>query len=169
MAFEINYITPQGYQKLLDERDFLVKKERPKITELVTWAAGLGDRSENADYQYGKKRLREIDRRLRFLNKRLNCAQVVDPLEQSGQRVAFGATVKVENEDGLEKIYCIVGVDEIDLKRNLISWRSPIGKALIGRSLGDSVEVVTPIGLVELEIIAISFVEILTIPFEEEM
>lgn len=120
--------------------------ERPKIVEIVTWAASNGDRSENADYQYGKKRLREIDRRVHFLTKRLEDAEVVDPLKMSGDKVLFSATVTLANEDGNESIYQIVGEDELDPKGGKISWRSPVAKALLGKRSGDEVRLVKPSG-----------------------
>lgn len=155
-----NYITPLGFKRLQDEFDFLKKIERPEVTKLVSWAASLGDRSENADYIYGKKRLREIDRRLRFLGKRIGDASVVDPEKQNFDKIQFGATVEVENEDGESRIYSIVGVDETDSKRGLISWQSPIGKGLLGKKVGDSIEVRTPSGLVEFEVIIIHYKKI---------
>ncbi len=152
-----NYITPAGYQKLVDERDHLVKTERPEVTKVVQWAASLGDRSENADYQYGKKKLREIDRRLRFLNTKINTAVVVDPETQTGERVQFGATVSIEDEEGNTKTYSIVGQDEIDPKAGLISWKSPIGVALLGKEAGDEVEVKGPHGIISYEIVRVEF------------
>ena len=134
-----NYITPQGFKRLTDELEQLVKIDRPEITKVVSWAASLGDRSENADYIYGKKRMREIDRRIRFLTKRIDAAEVVDPVKQGSPKVMFGATVLVDDEEGQEKTYCIVGVDEVDVGLGLISWRSPIGKALLGKEEGDNI------------------------------
>src|SRR5471030_1441153 len=129
-----NYITPGGLERLKDERDFLLIKERPAVVVVVAWAAGNGDRSENADYQYGKRRLRQIDGRIRFLTKRIEAAEVVDPeAPRTGQRatrVFFGATVRYANAAGAERVVCIVGTDEIDLDRNHISWVSPLGRAL---------------------------------------
>jgi transcription elongation factor GreB len=155
-----NYITPQGYQALVDEYENLTKVERPQVCKTIAWAASNGDRSENADYIYGKKRLREIDRRTRFLAKRINTAQIVDPLQQKGEIVKFGATVLVEDEQGGQKEYLIVGVDEVDTQRNRISWQSPIGRSLLGKGKGDEVEIQTPKGLVELTILDISYKEI---------
>ena len=155
-----NYITPGGLKRLQDEYFFFKKSERPKITKLVSWAASLGDRSENADYIYGKKRLREIDRRMRFLSKRIEIAQVVDPATQSGDQVKFGATVITQDEQGSEISYQIVGVDEFDISNKRISWRSPIAQALMGKSCGESVIVKTPAGERELEIIGLEFREI---------
>lgn len=154
---EKNYISESGYKKLSDELQQLLKIERPKICELITWAASLGDRSENADYIYGKKRLREIDSRIRFLNKRLDLAVVVDPSKNKGEKVQFGATTKVVDDDGEEKSYQIVGVDETDAKNGKISWKSPIGSALMGKTEGDSVLIRTPKGEFELEILSIEY------------
>lgn len=154
-----NYITPQGFQKLIDEQDHLLKKERPEVTKVVTWAASLGDRSENADYQYGKKRLREIDRRLRFLKKRIESSQIVDPEKQNSSKVQFGATVIVDDGEK-ERKYAIVGADEIDTTKNYISWKSPIGSKLLGKEVGDSINVTTPRGEIELEIIEIRYLKL---------
>lgn len=155
-----NYITPLGLKRLQDEFNFLKKTERPKVTNIVTWAASLGDRSENADYQYGKKRLREIDRRLRFLGKRIENAEVIDPVNQIGNSVRFGATVRVEDLLNHLIEYKIVGEDEIDSSLGLISWKSPVGKALLGKEVGDNILVKAPKGPKELEIISIEFKEI---------
>lgn len=146
---EKNYITPAGHQKLVDELIHLSQKERPEVTKVVAWAASNGDRSENADYQYGKKRLREIDRRIRFLNKRIDCAVIVDLKNISRDRVQFGSIVEIENEEGVTKKIQIVGVDEIDTSQGKISWRSPLGSALIGKTLGDEAIVKTPQGEIE--------------------
>lgn len=146
---EKNYITPSGHQKLVDELIHLSQKERPEVTKVVAWAASNGDRSENADYQYGKKRLREIDRRIRFLNKRIDCAVIVDLKNISRDRVQFGSIVEIENEEGVTKKIQIVGVDEIDTSQGKISWRSPLGSALIGKTLGDEAIVKTPQGEIE--------------------
>src|SRR5579863_4326807 len=130
-----NYITPSGLQRLKDEHRFLLTRERPAVTEVVAWAAGNGDRSENADYQYGKRRLRQIDGRIRFLTKRIEAAEVVDPEApregQAAARAFFGATVRYANAAGAERTVSIVGTDEIDLNRNHISWVSPLGRALM--------------------------------------
>lgn len=152
-----NYITPQGHKTLTDELHELLRVERPKVCQLVQWAAGNGDRSENADYQYGKKRLREIDRRVRFLTARLDAAVVVDPSTIKSEKVQFGATVKTLDEEGQEKTWSIVGIDEIDTKRGRISWQSPIGRALIGKSIGEEVEIVGPQGTHSIEIIKIEY------------
>lgn len=152
-----NYMTPQGAQRLRDELSHLLHTERPKVVETVAWAAGNGDRSENADYIYGKRRLREIDRRVRFLTKRLDSAQVVDPAAQTADRVLFGATVTVENEDGEKRTYQIVGIDETDAKLGRVSWISPIGKALLQAREGDVVILKTPKGEEELEILKVEY------------
>jgi len=166
-----NYITPNGFKRLKDEHDFLKMKERPEVTKVVSWAASLGDRSENADYQYGKKRLREIDRRLRFLIRRINEAQVVDPLEQQqrgGDKILFGATVTLEDEQGLERKYSIVGEDEVDTSKGLISWKSPIGKGLLGRQLDDEVSIRTPSGNQVFSIIEVVYQRIEVEEFQYE-
>jgi len=152
-----NYITPVGFQKLKDELETLVKTERPKTVATVTWAASNGDRSENADYHYGKKRLREIDRRIRFLRHRLETAMVVDPKSLKGESVVFSATVTVTDEDGQKKTYQIVGEDEIDTSGGKISWKSPMSKALMGKRVGDEVLVKRPKGEVWLEISEVRF------------
>jgi transcription elongation factor GreB len=151
-----NYITPGGFKRLQDEYHHLKAIVRPEVTRLVSWAASLGDRSENADYQYGKKRLREIDRRLRFLGKRIAEAEVVDPEAIENDCIQFGATVTV-CDDEQKRIYTIVGVDETDAKIGFISWRSPIGKALIGKSMDDEVFVQTPSGEVSFEVVSIDY------------
>jgi transcription elongation factor GreB len=129
-----NYITPSGLQRLKDEHRFLLTRERPAVTKVVAWAASNGDRSENADYQYGKRRLRQIDGRIRFLTKRIDAAEVVDPESpragQAATRAFFGATVRYANAAGTERVVSIVGTDEVDLNRNHISWVSPLGRAL---------------------------------------
>ncbi|MFM6927988.1 MAG: transcription elongation factor GreB [Bdellovibrio sp.] len=141
-----NYITPQGLAKLRDEYHQLMNVERPKIVEIVAWAASNGDRSENADYQYGKKRLREIDRRVHFLTKRIEDAEVVDAKNMKGETVLFSATVTLSNEDGDELVYQIVGEDELDPKNGKISWKSPVARALLGKKLGDEIKIVKPAG-----------------------
>ena len=141
-----NYITPEGLAKLRDEYHQLMNVERPKIVEIVAWAASNGDRSENADYQYGKKRLREIDRRVHFLTKRVEDAEVVDPKKMKGPSVLFSATVTLMNEDGDELVYQIVGEDELDPKNGKISWKSPVARALLGKKLGDEIKIVKPAG-----------------------
>jgi transcription elongation factor GreB len=135
-----NYITPSGLQRLKDEHRFLLTRERRAVTEVVTWAASNGDRSENADYQYGKRRLRQIDGRIRFLTKRIEAAEVVDPetprAGQAATRAFFGATVRYANGAGAERVVSIVGTDEVDLNRNHISWVSPLGRALMKSASG---------------------------------
>ena len=133
-----NYITPGGLHRLKDEYQYLLYKERPAVTAVVAWAAGNGDRSENADYQYGKRRLREIDRRIRFLTKRLENAEVVDPLRQGdNDQIFFGARVTIADSDGVENTYTIVGIDEADASQGRISWISPLARALIKSREGD--------------------------------
>ncbi|MBL8600940.1 MAG: transcription elongation factor GreB [Myxococcales bacterium] len=146
MDDKANYITPTGHRKILDEIDQLVRVERPKIVQEVSDAAAQGDRSENAEYIYGKKKLREIDRRLRFLQGRLAHIVVVDPSTPRGQIIFFGATVDVEDEDGECLTWQIVGVDEVDPARGKISWRSPIGRSLLRRKVGDTVSFQKPEG-----------------------
>jgi transcription elongation factor GreB len=155
-----NYITPDGHKKLLDELEQLMRKERPEVTALIQWAASNGDRSENADYLYGKKRLREIDRRLRFLTSRLDSALVIDPTQIKSTKVQFGATVEVIDEDGELKIFSIVGVDEVNTAKGHISWQSPIGKSLIGKGSGDEVLVKVPTGEITFEIRKITYKKI---------
>ncbi|HEV2678008.1 MAG TPA: transcription elongation factor GreB [Aliidongia sp.] len=153
-----NYMTPVGFKRLWDEREFLVKKDRPKVVEVVSWAAGNGDRSENGDYLYGKKRLREIDRRLRFLTKRLEAAEVVDPKRQQGLRqIFFGATVTYANGRDEEMTVTLVGVDEADMERGQISWISPVARALMKARVGDTVEVKTPAGPEPIEVLDIEY------------
>jgi len=153
-----NYMRPQGFQALRDELGHLMRVERPKVVEIVSWAAGNGDRSENGDYLYGKKRLREIDRRIRFLTKRLESAHVVDPARQTNRsQVFFGATVTYANSRDEEITVTIVGVDEADMDRGLISWVSPIARALLKAAEGDSVGVRTPSGLDMIEVIEIRY------------
>ena len=142
----INYITPPGFEKLRAEYTELLNVERPKVVETVAWAASNGDRSENADYQYGKRRLREIDRRLHFLQKRMESAEVVDPKTLKSEKVIFGAKVIIEDEDGQQKSYQIVGEDEFDIKQNKISWQSPVAKALLGKKIDDEVKIQKPSG-----------------------
>src|ERR687897_712039 len=145
-----NYITPGGLQRLRDERRFLLARERPAVTQVVAWAASNGDRSENADYQYAKRRLRQIDSRIRFLTKRIDAAEVVDPEAPRGAqataRIFFGATVRYENASGEEKEVRIVGLDEVDLDRNYISWVSPLARALMKKAAGEKVVFVAPGG-----------------------
>jgi len=153
-----NYITPTGHAKLKDELEFLIKVDRPKVVETVAWAASNGDRSENGDYIYGKKRLREIDRRIRFLNKRLDIAQVVDPeLQQNQTQVFFGATVTICDEAGESQTFAIVGVDEADVTRNRISWISPLARALLKAREGDQVRFASPVGIREIEVVEVAY------------
>lgn len=139
-----NYITPAGLEKLRAEYAKLFHEERPKLVETVAWAASNGDRSENADYQYGKRRLREIDRRLRFLTQRMEAAEVIDPKTVRNSKIVFGATVEIENEDGEIFSYQIVGEDETDVENGKISWKSPVAKALLGKKVGDDVVIKKP-------------------------
>lgn len=153
-----NYITTDGYRQLRDELKHLMQVERPAVVQTVSWAASNGDRSENGDYLYGKKRLREIDRRMRFLTKRLDIAQVVDPREQPNRdQVFFGATVVYSDKNGEEFRVTIVGVDEADPLRGRISWISPVARALNQAREGDTVTLRTPAGLDELDILEISY------------
>jgi transcription elongation factor GreB len=152
-----NYMTPAGADRLRRELIKLARQERPQLVETISWAASNGDRSENGDYIYGKKRLREIDRRIRFLNKRLENAEIVDPARPRGDRVFFGATVTVLHENREEKIYSIVGVDETDPAHGRISWISPLGKCLLKARQGDVVTLQTPRGAEELEILAVTY------------
>lgn len=150
-----NYITPEGAKRLRDELHHLLHTERPNVTQVVSWAASNGDRSENADYQYGKRRLREIDRRIRFLTKRLDAAEIVDPQTQNKDQVLFGAKVKIKDEEDKVRTFQIVGIDETDIPNGKISWISPIGKALLNKKKGDFTTVFTPGGEQEVEIIDI--------------
>ena len=153
-----NYITPEGMRRLQDELNNLRSVERPKVVEIVSWAAGNGDRSENGDYIYGKQRLREIDRRTRFLLKRMEIAEVVDPARQTNRdQVFFGATVTYANARGAENTVTIVGVDEADIERGQISWISPIARALLKAREGDTVELRTPAGPDAIEVIEIKY------------
>ena len=156
-----NYITPAGHARLKDELEHLVKRERPHVVEIVAWAASNGDRSENGDYIYGKRRLREIDRRIRFLTKRLDIAEVVDPLRQGdNDQVFFGAQVTIADSGGEENTYTIVGVDEADVMRGRISWISPLARALIKSREGDSIRFQSPVGIREIDILAVVYKEI---------
>jgi len=152
-----NYMTPQCQKRLQNEMNQLLKIERPEVTQLVQWAASNGDRSENADYLYGKRRLREIDRRLRFLDQRLSAAVVVDPTTIKSDKVQFGATVKISDDTGIIKTYTIVGVDEVDTESGHISWQSPIGKSLLGKSEGDEITIRVPSGEHTFEIVEIIY------------
>ena len=166
-----NYITPSGLQRLKDELRFLLTRERPAVTQVVAWAASNGDRSENADYQYSKRRLREIDRRIRFLTKRIDAAEVVDPeAPRSGRaatQVFFGATVRYANAAGTERVVSIVGVDEVDLDRNHISWMSPLARALMKSGPGDRVVLHAPGGTEQLQILEVRYERIPVEPFSE--
>ncbi|TMG87388.1 MAG: transcription elongation factor GreB [Betaproteobacteria bacterium] len=156
-----NYMTPLGFTRLKAELSSLVEKERPEVVAIVAWAAGNGDRSENGDYIYGKKRLREIDRRIRFLIRRLDNAEVVDPLTRresdNADQVFFGATVTVSNSRGEARTVSIVGVDEIDTARGYISWVSPMARALIKAREGDTVTLKTPGGVEQLDILDVRY------------
>lgn len=155
-----NYMTPGGADRMRSELQSLLHTERPKVVETVSWAASNGDRSENGDYIYGKRRLREIDRRIRFLTKRLEAAVVVDPATQKSDKVLFGATVTVTDEDGEEHTYQIVGIDETEPSRGRISWISPIGKSLLQARVGDEISIRTPKGVQELEVMKIQYIPI---------
>src|SRR4051794_2188694 len=155
---EKNYITPAGYRRLVDEREFLHFKKRPEVVSALADAAAEGDRSENAEYIYRKRQLRDIARRLRFLGKRVDAAVVVAPLAQPRRdRVFFGATVAVDDEEGERHVYRIVGVDEVEGASGVISWRSPVGAALLGKTLGDTVTVRWHAGTRELTVVEIDY------------
>jgi len=166
-----NYITPSGLKRLNDEHHFLLTRERPAVTEVVTWAASNGDRSENADYQYGKRRLRQIDGRIRFLRKRIEDAEVVDPeaprSAQAAARAFFGATVRYANAEGVEREVSIVGTDEVDLERNHISFVSPLGRALMKSAAGDTVVLQAPRGTEHLTVLDVRYERIPVEPFRE--
>jgi transcription elongation factor GreB len=166
-----NYITPAGLQRLRDELRFLLTRERPAVTEVVAWAAGNGDRSENADYQYGKRRLRQIDGRIRFLTKRIDAAEVVDPESpragQAATRAFFGATVRYANAAGTERVVSIVGTDEVDLDLDHISWVSPLARALMKAEEGDRVVLQAPGGTEYLTILDVCYKSIPVKPFRE--
>ncbi|MEY4863243.1 MAG: transcription elongation factor GreB [Pseudomonadota bacterium] len=155
---ERNYITPQGHARLKTELLHLLDVDRPEVVKVVSWAASNGDRSENGDYLYGKKRLREIDRRIRFLTRRLDKAEVVDPLNQLGNdQIFFGATVSYLQSDGVERTVRIVGIDEVDPLKGLISWISPVARALIKAREGDTVFLNTPSGPLALEVLSVRY------------
>lgn len=164
-----NYITPGGHLRLKDELKYLLDSERPQVTSAVSWAAKNGDRSENADYQYGKKRLREIDKRIRFLTKRLDNAEVIDPQtprdDDTAQKVFFGATVTYSNAAGDENTITIVGIDELNLARGYITWVSPLARALMKAEAGDSVTLNAPGGREELDIVDVRYEAIVSEPF----
>ena len=153
-----NYMTPQGYTRLKDELTQLLNSERPELVKVVSWAAGNGDRSENGDYLYGKKRLREIDRRIRYLTKRLDNSEVVDPAARGDtEQIFFGATVDYVDEAGAEQTVTIVGLDEVDPSRGHVSWISPIAAALIKHCTGDTVPLRTPAGVRQIEILDVRY------------
>ena len=166
-----NYITPAGLQRLKDEHRFLLSRERPAVVAVVSWAAGNGDRSENADYLYGKRRLRQIDSRIRFLTQRIDAAVVVDPAasrpRSAATRVFFGATVTYKGAVGPEHVVSIVGIDEVDLDRGYISWRSPLANALMKASPGDRVDLRAPAKIERLDIINVVYAAIPMDPFRE--
>jgi transcription elongation factor GreB len=166
-----NYITPSGLQRLRDELRFLLTRERPAVTQVVAWAASNGDRSENADYQYSKRRLRQIDGRIRFLTKRIDAAHVVDPEApregRAATRVFFGATVRYVNTAGTERVISIVGVNEVDLDRHHISWLSPLAQALMKSGPGDRVVLHAPAGTDHLQILDVRYERISVKPFSE--
>jgi transcription elongation factor GreB len=166
-----NYITPAGLQRLRDELKFLLTRERPAVTAVVAWAASNGDRSENADYQYGKRRLRQIDKRIHFLRKRIDAAAIVDPeaprTGRAGTHVFFGATVRYADAAGAEHAVCIVGIDEVDLDRHHISWISPLAKALMKSGPGDTVAFQAPGGRQQLHILSVDYELIPVAPFTE--
>ena len=166
-----NYITPSGLQRLKDEHRFLLTRERPAVVEVVAWAASNGDRSENADYKYGKRRLRQIDGRIRFLGKRIEAAEVVDPeaprTGQAAKRAFFGATIRYANAAGAERVVSIVGTDEVDLNRNHVSWVSPLGRALMKSEAGDRVVLQLPGGTEDLSVLEVRYERIPVEPFRE--
>ena len=166
-----NYITRSGFQRLIDEHRFLLTRERPAVVEVVAWAAGNGDRSENADYQYGKRRLRQIDGRIRFLTKRIEAAEIVDPeAPRAGNgetKVFFGATIRYANTAGAERVVSIVGTDEVDLNRNHISWISPLARALMKSAAGDVVVLQAPGGTEKLTVLEVCYKPISVEPFRE--
>ena len=158
-----NYITPKGFAKMRDELHLLLNKTRPDLTQVIAWAASNGDRSENADYIYGKRKLREIDRRIRFLSKRLEIAEVIDPVlvtPSKPVKVQFGATVTFSNEEGIKKTISIIGIDETEPSKGKISWISPLAKVLLNQEVGDAVSFKSPKGEEELEVLKIEYKEI---------
>lgn len=161
-----NYMTPHGWRRMRDELSHLVKVERPEVTAIVSWAASNGDRSENGDYQYGKKRLREIDRRIRYLTKRLENAEVVDPaVREETDQVFFAATVTYAKAQGDDTTVRIVGLDETDATRGYVSWISPVARALIKAREGDTVTLITPLGREDIDIVEVRYEEIPMEPF----
>ena len=168
-----NYITPGGLERMKEERQFLLAKERPAVVQVVAWAAGNGDRSENADYQYSKRRLRQIDGRVRFLTKRIESAEVIDPeAPRTGQRATrafFGATVRYMNASGAKREISIVGIDEVDLDRNHVSWASPLGRALMKAAEDDEVILHAPGGTETLTVLEVRYERINVEPFREPL
>jgi transcription elongation factor GreB len=166
-----NYITPGGIERLKAERDYLLTKDRPAVVEVVAWAASNGDRSENADYQYSKRRLRQIDGRVRFLTKRIEAAEVVDPeaprTALQSAKAFFGATVRYANAAGAERVVSIVGTDEVNLDRNHISWQSPLGRALMRAAEDDEVSLHAPGGTETLTVLEVRYERIPVEPFQE--
>ena len=165
-----NYITPGGIERLKDERHFLITRDRPAVVQVVAWAASNGDRSENADYQYSKRRLRQIDGRVRFLTKRIEAAEVIDPeAPRSGQRATkafFGATVRYVNAAGAERVVSIVGTDEVNLDRNHVSWASPLGRAFMNTAEDDEVTLHAPGGTETLTVLEVRYERISVEPFQ---
>jgi transcription elongation factor GreB len=158
MSKDPNYITPEGLQRLRDEYQKLFHTDRPETVKAVAWAASLGDRSENADYIYNKKKLREIDRRLEFLIKRIDGAKIVDPKDVTDKnKIVFGATITIADEDGNEKTYKIAGEDEINVENGIISWKSPLAKALLGKKVGDEATIKKPSGESTVEVLAVKY------------
>ncbi|MDP2315590.1 MAG: transcription elongation factor GreB [Pseudomonadota bacterium] len=152
-----SYISPEGHRKIVEEYNWLLKVERPRITAEVTYAASLGDRSDNAEYRFGKQRLREIDRRLGYLGKRLDGIEVVDSSKFTGDTVLFGATVAFEDEEGGTQVWTILGEDEVDTEKRRISYVSPLGRALLGKKAGDAVEFDTPKGRRDVTILSVTY------------
>ncbi len=153
-----NYITPSGYARLRAELLDLIDNERPKVVEIVHWAASNGDRSENGDYIYGKKRLREIDRRIRFLTKRLEIAEIIDPCVHHGsEQIFFGATVTYLEHTGAQRTVTILGIDEVDSSKAQVSWVSPIARALLRARIGDVLQLAVPAGMVEIEVVGVDY------------
>ena len=159
-----NYITPRGLDRLLREINWLEKEERPRMVDEVEYAASLGDRSENAEYIYGKKRLRRIDSRRRYLIQRFEKVRVVDPAEMKGDKVNFGATVVLADEEGVEKTWRIYGEDEVDIAKGVLSWKSPIAIAIMGKEAGDEVTFKAPGGNREIEIVSVCFEPVEPLP-----
>ena len=153
-----NYMTPEGFARMREELDTFMRKERPEVVKVVSWAAGNGDRSENGDYIYGKKRLREIDRRVRYLSKRLANAEVVDPARRAAtEQVFFGATVTYENQRGEQRTITIKGIDEADSLHGEVSWVAPIARALLKARVGDELQLMTPGGLEQIEVVEVVY------------